>query len=305
MLYFFLLLSCITFSLQAKLEDHLKPALNKSYSQKMRGIDFIYMINLDERPEKFAKASKALSFYGIVPYRFSGVNGWKLTPDVINDLGVVYNEKMEGGQYATCFLPENDGNPSEEVVSVVGQTYFAHGSSKGVIGILLSHLSVLQDAYDSGYETIWVMEDDVTVHYNPHILSNLIEQLDKIVGRNKWDVLFTDKDTKNMIGHYVPALCYAWRPNFKPKNSEIFTKRKQVGFFIKTGARYGAYSMIIRRSGMKKLLDFFKTYQLYLPYDIDFYAIPGIQLYTVSEDIVSTEPRALSDNASPNFLNKK
>jgi hypothetical protein len=56
---------------------------------------------------------------------------------------------------------------------------------------------------------------------------------------------------------------------------------------------------------MKKLLDFFKKYNLYLPYDIDFYAVPNIQLYTVVEDVVSTDPRALTDNAAPNFLNKK
>lgn len=305
MLYIFLLLSCLTFSIHAKLEDHLKPALNKTSYSKMRGIDFIYMINLDERPEKFNRSAEALAPYGIIPYRFSAVNGWRLSLDEINDVGVVYTEEMQGGEYGSVFLPENEGRPSDAIVSTPGQTYFGHRTSRGVIGILLSHLSILQDAYDSGYQTIWVMEDDITVQYNPHILSNFIQELDTIVGPNAWDILFTDKDTKDMTGHYVPCRTYAWRPNFTPKNSNEFIKRKKVGSFIKTGSRYGAYSMIIRRSGIKKILDFFKTYQLYLPYDIDFYAIPGIQLYTVSEDIVSTEPRALSDNASPNFLNKK
>lgn len=28
---------------------------------------------------------------------------------------------------------------------------------------MLSHLSVLKDALDSGYETIWVMEDDIHI----------------------------------------------------------------------------------------------------------------------------------------------
>ena len=32
------------------------------------------------------------------------------------------------------------------------KTYFTLGMSRGAIGIILSHLSILQDAYDSGYK---------------------------------------------------------------------------------------------------------------------------------------------------------
>jgi len=50
--------------------------------------------------------------------------------------------------------------------------------SRGAIGIILSHLSVLQDAYDAGYETIWVMEDDIELLGNPHSVSDLISELE-------------------------------------------------------------------------------------------------------------------------------
>lgn len=69
--------------------------------------------------------------------------------------------------------------------------------------------------------------------------------------------------------------------------------------FRKIESRYGAYSMIVRRSGMKKILDFFKTYQLFLPYDIDFSLPRGITFYTVRRDVVSTQSKAISDNGSP------
>ena len=36
----------------AKVEDHFKKALSKDGNHQIRNIDFIYMINLDERPEK-------------------------------------------------------------------------------------------------------------------------------------------------------------------------------------------------------------------------------------------------------------
>ena len=70
------------------------------------------------------------------------------------------------------------------------------------------------------------------------------------------------------------------------------------------GARFGAYSMIVRRSGMEKILDFFRKYGIFLPYDIDFYMPPGIQLYSLIRDVVSTQPGAPSDNGSPNYLSK-
>lgn len=305
--YFFFLFFCIIFGpLQAKLEDHFKPVLEKKETPKMRGIDFIYTINLDERPEKFAHCLKELAPYSIEPYRFSAVNGWHLPLDTLNDIGVVYDPStMEGNFWACSFSEEHPKKPLCSLMNTPGLTYFGHypNCSPGIIGILLSHLSILQDAYDSKYSTIWVMEDDIQVIQNPHILSDLIDELDSIVGPGGWDILFTDKDTKDQEGHYTECRGYAWRPNFTPKNPIRFAKREPIGSFIKTGARYGAYSMILRRSALEKLLHFFKKYKLFLPYDLDFYLLSSIQMYTVSEDVVSTLPRALSDNKDPNFLN--
>jgi hypothetical protein len=63
--------------------------------------------------------------------------------------------------------------------------------------------------------------------------------------------------------------------------------------------------MIVRRSGMQKILNFFKTYHIFLPYDIDFYAVPTIKMYTVQEDIVCSLIHSLSDNGGAFYLNKK
>lgn len=59
--------------------------------------------------------------------------------------------------------------------------------------------------------------------------------------------------------------------------------------------------MIVRRSGMKKLLKFFNKYQIFLPYDMDFVLPNDIKLFTVNEDVVSTITNALSDNGGPNY----
>jgi len=73
-------------SLQAGLQDHFKKAEGKSDIHKTRNIDFIYMINLDERPEKWQMSIAQLASYGIIPYRFSAVNGWELSLEDINDV---------------------------------------------------------------------------------------------------------------------------------------------------------------------------------------------------------------------------
>ncbi|MGL4540608.1 MAG: glycosyltransferase family 25 protein [Candidatus Rhabdochlamydia sp.] len=262
------------------------------------------MINLDERPEKYQHSLQQLTPYGIIPCRFSAVNGWDLPLEIINSIGVPYESWMRGGIWGTSYSITNDGNPFHEVMQE-GINYFCHCMSKGAIGIALSHLSILQDAYDSGYETIWVMEDDIEVIGNPHILSNLIDELDTLVGKEGWDILFTDQNTKGQDGTYIPCLAYALRPNFSPSDPNRFTRKRNISRNLRqVGARYGAYSMIVRRSGMEKILNFIKNNHLFFPFDMEFILPDQIRLFTVINDVVSTLPRALSDNGHPNYLNK-
>ena len=116
---------------------------------------------------------------------------------------------------------------------------------------------------------------------------------------------FTDQDTKDKEGNYVSCYGYAKRPDFSPDNIQRFSTRTQVtSEFIKIGSRYGAYSMILRRSGIEKILNFYKKYGLFLPYDMEYYLPNDIVLYTVTDDIVSTLANALSDNGGENYNNK-
>lgn len=304
----FLYFCCLTLSLFGDLSQFFKQAPDKTGNHAMRNIDFIYMINLDQRPEKFAKSIAQLHPYGIDPYRFSAVNGWELSLETINQVGVQLKPGMETGGKGTYYPIDGDGTPQHGIVDKEGISYFCHCLSQGAIGIVLSHLSILQDAYDSGYETIWVMEDDIQVLQDPHKISDLIDRLDAILGKDKWDILFTDKDTKNREGNYVPCRSYAWRPNFTPTNPKRFASNplpiRNTPFF-RVNARYGAYSMIVRRSGMKKILDFFKTYQIFLPYDMDYYLPSDMRLFGVYSDIVSTQIQAPSDNGGPNYSKKR
>jgi len=304
--FFFVLMLLFSFIAQASFEDHFKKAEGKSPLSQMRNIDFIYMINLDERPQKYASCLEQLLPYGIHPYRFSAVNGWKLSLEAINEVGVEFQTGMQKGIWGAVFPLDGNGTPRRELIEKNGEMYFCDGMVRGAIGIVLSHLSILQDAYDSMYETIWVMEDDIEVVKDPRFISDLIDLIDEEVGKENWDILFTDRDTKDQMGNNVICRGYSKRPNFKPKNIAQYLWNYQVSSsFRRLGARFGAYSMIIRRSGMVKLLDFFKKYKVFLPYDMDFYLPPGMQMYTVLDDVVSTQPQALSDNAYPGYLEGK
>jgi GR25 family glycosyltransferase involved in LPS biosynthesis len=303
---FVLLSSLLALPGYGSVKDHLKATEGKQSHSRMKNIDFIYMINLDQRPEKFAKASAALNPYGIYPHRFSAVNGWELSLEALSDLGLKYKEGMPS--IMSSWFPLNGNGkiahgPLEE--SPVG--CFSHCISRGAIGICLSHISILQDAWDAGYETIWVMEDDVVCNGDPRSLSKLIKALDKSVGKDNWDVFFTDRDTRGKDGVSVPAYGSAARPDmdcsFEGRYRKEFTEREDIDSnFSRISSRFGAYSMVIRRSGIKKLLEFAKSHDLYLPYDMDNYLELSLNRYSLRYDFITNDLEALTDNGKKNYL---
>jgi GR25 family glycosyltransferase involved in LPS biosynthesis len=69
-----------------------------SHPKTLKQIDYIYVINLDERPEKWRATVMELAPYGIVPERFSAVNGWKLSPQKIREMILKFLPEMKGVQ---------------------------------------------------------------------------------------------------------------------------------------------------------------------------------------------------------------
>jgi GR25 family glycosyltransferase involved in LPS biosynthesis len=288
------------------LDSLFRNVVHKPKEHAFEEIDYIYMINLDERPEKFSKAAEGLQLYGIQPYRFSAVNGWDLSLKAIETAGVKFPPNTLKDQFMGSIYHEIEGVKyrSNEFIQEDGRTYFSMGLSQGSIGIVLSHLSVLQDALDSGFRTIWVMEDDVEVVDDPRQIPELIRSLDSLVP--DWDILFTDVDTKDATGKRVPCRALAARPNFCMETLQgFFNKFASLSpDFARIGMRYGAYSMILRRSAMEKILHHFKSYGIFLPYDMDFWLVPNLKMISVTRDIVSHAPGAATDNNYPNYKKK-
>jgi len=263
------------------------------------------MINLDERPEKYNNTLRELRPYGIEPYRFSAYNGWKeLNINTINKLGVKFKPGMSGGLNATRFVSNKQGDLKSvyEPLTHYNKVYFFARATPGVIGCVMSHLSILKHAYDQKYNVIWVMEDDIEVIKNPHLISALVVELNKLVGEQGWDILFTDYDFRDATGNYVPSRGYAPRPNKKPKNPSDGQLDKKINqHFRRVGGRFGTHSMVINKSGIKKLLNFVEKHQIFLPWDLELNSPDNMKLYTVLDDIVSNYPNRISDIKKPRY----
>ena len=170
----------------------------------------------------------------------------------------------------------------------------------GAIGCSLSHLSLLQDAYDSGYQTIWIMEDDIVVKKDPQEISSLIKKLDLLIGKDGWDILYTDTDAADRSQYNVQQdfeqdltadLWFFSRPDMDLSNRSSFAKRTILSDdFIKIGSRMRTHSMIIRRSGIKKILDFEKQRHIFIPYDHELAIVPDIRLFSLRYDLVTNGP---------------
>lgn len=275
-------------------------------------IDFIYLINLDQRPEKLENVQRQLYPYGIIPCRFSAIYGWGLSAEALNEVGLTFLPGMEEDQWGVHYPLNGNGDFQLDFLteSSFKKTYFSRWTTRGAIGCTLSHLSVLDDACKAGYDLIWVMEDDILVNGNPLYLSELIDELDSLVGRAGWDILYTDIDTADAPLYSAPntfetdlngSLLFIWRPDMGSTDMTPYRKRQIISAnFLKIGSRMRTHSMVITRSGMEKILTYEKNRGIFIPYDHELALIPGIQLYSLRYPLVTFIDR-FSDTRTQHF----
>ena len=144
---------------KVKISNYLKPLQVKSHETGIAGIDCIYCINLDIRKDKWETVCKEFEKQKIKVNRVSGVNGWTELTKADRKKLLAHEKALKPGQ----------------------------------IGCFLSHLSVLKNAQEEGFEHILVLEDDVTflspIKEVAHYL-NRLSQLDP-----EWYLLFLDRWT--------------------------------------------------------------------------------------------------------------
>ncbi|MBA3239380.1 MAG: glycosyltransferase family 25 protein [Parachlamydiaceae bacterium] len=232
---------------------YLKKINSKVINSRVNRVDCIYVVNLDRRPEKWKRMQRLFKEAGINGNRFSAIDGLKISDEIQTELA---------GNYPVRML-------------------------RGEVGCLLSHVSVMKDAYDRGFDLIWVFEDDVEFIEDPHVMTPIIKALSSI--DPNWDVLYTDMDSKHSSGEIALALGLDFRPDrlfYYPL--EHYLRRKFVSAdLMRLGQRYGLYSYLVSRKGMKKIYHYFTHVNLWTAVDIDIHYIPTIREYSTTREVVT------------------
>jgi GR25 family glycosyltransferase involved in LPS biosynthesis len=258
MLKIIAILSLLT-PLTAYIENHLTPVSHyltqvniTETNSGLKYVDCLYVINLDHRTEKWAKAKKAFNKQKCYPNRVSAINGWQLPPSAPAELM---------GPYFNHPIPPN-----------------LKGLTPGGIGCLLSHVSIYKDAFNRGLNTIWICEDDIKIIDKLEKIDELIKNLNRL--DPNWDVLYTDFTTNGTdIQQPRPN-----QPNYLP------IKRRRViasETLLRTHGRFQTHSMILSRRGIEKALNYFTHVYLYAPIDIDLHYIPSLREYSTKKDLVT------------------
>jgi len=229
----------------------LRPIEN-IFPSGIEGIDCIYVINLAERPDKWQRVEALLKERGLQGTRIDAVNGSKLSESEKKHLTGPYKSKMKPGAF----------------------------------GCLLSHISVYKDAYERGFEKIWILEDDVEFLEEFQKIPTLLTRLQQF--DPDWDIFYTDHDSRRLGGGYsYPTELSKRKDQYLPPTSYFLQREEVVEKITKLRLRYGTYSMIISRKGIATLYDYFTHVYLWSPIDIDLHTIPCIRQYASSKEIVS------------------
>ncbi|MFZ4772398.1 MAG: glycosyltransferase family 25 protein [Chlamydiia bacterium] len=215
-------------------------------------VDCIYVINLDNRTERWKRVRKLFEERGIRVNRFSAVNGHAMSSEELDQV--------------------TNHNPK--------------GLKKGEIGVFLSHVSILQDAWEKGFETIWICEDDVRFVEDLTRLEKLICHL-RVLDPN-WDVLFTDAESRSSEGVIITHDVLDLRPEERHTFDFRQLKKKHLTPLLdKVGRRYGAYSYLVSRRGIEKYLQYYQNRFIYSQYDHDMHYISGLRQYAPRKDYVT------------------
>ncbi|OGN57808.1 MAG: hypothetical protein A3E26_02495 [Chlamydiae bacterium RIFCSPHIGHO2_12_FULL_49_32] len=245
--------------------NYIKPLDLREFESGLDDIDCIYVINLDQRPDKWARVKRAFDEKKLKVNRISAVNGWQLSEEMLKEMCGPYPIRCQAGHF----------------------------------GCLLSHLSILKDACQRGFKTIWICEDDIDFLSDIHQIPELLRELSD--NDPEWDILFTDVLPRiyrngKMI-HYVHHQVCDPRPDVQQiKPREYYLQKSDLtDNLLRIHKRSGTTSMILSRSGIQKMLYYFTHVYFWSPIDQDMHSIPNLHEYVPSKDIVSNWIEADSD----------
>ena len=122
----------------------------------MRNVDCIYVLNLEERRERWERSQRYFQEQGLFPNRVNAINGWKMP---------YWKRAVITGPYLIR-MPA------------------------GLLACTLGHVGIYKDAYDRGWNAAWICEDDMEFVATAKYVDEMIDELNCL--DPEWDLFYTD-----------------------------------------------------------------------------------------------------------------
>lgn len=149
-----------------KYNNSIKNVNTKNINLILNFIDKIYIINLDERKDRYKKCLSQLNNYNITNFqRFSAIK------PIFEDINPIIYKNYS--------------------------SYLSHDKKKyivGATGCKFSHRNIIKDAFEKNYENVLILEDDFL--FSGNFAINLYYYIKKVKNIN-WDMLYLGGNNKS------------------------------------------------------------------------------------------------------------
>jgi hypothetical protein len=295
---------------------------DKEY-HKMSGIDFVYVITA-KKCNRFDDLKRSFSKYNVFPYRFTSFSPKDISHDTM---------------FRTCLRGSRRYKRIEANKLVVRRGKFVLDKRKmrssraghihrrmslKALSRALSHISIIKDALDSGYEHIWIMDSGTTLRTDPNTLCTYLERADKEIP--DWTSIYTDFSERDAEDYLEPIGHFYGRPDVEFLEPDEYLVREEQnndpydysddevdggsdqdssgGYqeredglekgklddkFTHVGLLKGAHSYILNKKGMKLIMDWYLDHKIFIPYAQEIQIIPGMHPYCTPEPITRNQ----------------
>jgi hypothetical protein len=303
--YLALSLLLIAFNTEAGPLDTLPKNPISKKSSPILGIEAVYCINAGLDPFADMQSLDELKKFQIQPIVLSPIKNHHISQTSLHEIGLKFSSDMQKSRwasYCTSWDPWQKDfvflTPTHSALSI-----FSVYISQETILKSLNFLNVIKNAHEMNYAMIWIVDGAIQIVSDPNQIPVKIDSLNKLIGKDQWDILYTDNDTHDYSLYQGfndfesdlkgLDLSWFWRPDHLPDFKKLSSRTVVSQDFIKIGSRMRTHSLIINKTGLEKIMTYYASHGCFNPLDHEIAMIPNIQLYALRNNLVTLHPSSL------------